>query len=182
MYAKTCAIQVAHSTAKVSVTYTAVYTEDNGHPSAKYLCYLCMSRKNWISCSKISQTSAHSQLWANDFLPAVVCLTCFSLLLLVAYPCNFQSWDGWHWKGPLLMQSNTLLQQGQLQHVAQNCVQSGFKYCQRDLHQLSGQPVPVFYSPGRKKTVFLLYLNRFSCFSICAHCLLSWHWAPLRNP
>lgn len=42
----TCTAQGAHSTAKISIIHAAVYAEDKGYPSAKCLCYLCVSKKN----------------------------------------------------------------------------------------------------------------------------------------
>ena len=62
---------------------------------------------------------------------------------------------------------------------------SRHKYVQRGrLHNLSGLPVPVL-SPSQWKSVFLFWdgetLPPNPSVSVCAHCLLSCHWAPLKR-
>ena len=45
-----------------------------------------------------------------------------------------------------------LLKQAQLQRVAQDCIQPGFKYLQQwRLHKFSGQPIPAFNHPQGKE-------------------------------
>lgn len=46
--------------------------------------------------------------------------------------------------------STSLLKQGSLQHITQNCAQTAFEYLHR-IHQLSGQPVPVLRHPHSKE-------------------------------
>ena len=53
--------------------------------------------------------------------------------------------DLWRSSGP-----TTLLKQGHLEQVVQDCVQTAFEYLQ-GLHHLSGQPVPVLSLPHSEK-------------------------------
>ena len=46
-----------------------------------------------------------------------------------------------------------LPKQGHLQQAAQDCVQAGFEYLQRRLHNLSGQPVPVLHHPQSEEVL-----------------------------
>lgn len=71
--------------------------------------------------------------------------------------------------------------------MAWDLVQLGFEYFQRRrLHNLSGQPFPVFGHSYGKTTVtllqvFFLHLNGISYIPVCAHCLLYFLWIPLRR-
>ena len=78
--------------------------------------------------------------------------------------------------------SPTLLpKQGHLQQAAQDLVQAGLLYLQRRrLHNLLWQPVPVLHHPQREE-VLAQCLDGTSCASVCAHCPLSCHWAPLKR-
>jgi len=74
-----------------------------------------------------------------------------------------------------------LLKQGHLEPAAQDHVQKAFGYFQGGrLHSLPGQPVPVLGHPHSIKKCFLKF-RRTSRVSVCAHCLWSWHWAPLER-
>lgn len=67
------------------------------------------------------------------------------------------------------------------QVIAQGHVQSGFEYLQEwSLHNLSGQPGPVFLHSDSKRN-FISYLDEIPCISICACCLLSCPWAQWRK-
>lgn len=79
-----------------------------------------------------------------------------------------------HWRVAEVRSSSLtpLFRQGHLELVAQNSVHFCFEY----LHDLSGHPVPVFDDPHNKK-VFLMFRGNL----ICACCLLSCQWAPLRG-
>jgi len=68
----------------------------------------------------------------------------------------------------------SLLKQGHLKLVSQDCVQTDFEYLQiRTLHSLSGQPVPALSHPHgkRKKISIFLCLDGLSCALILASSL-----------
>ena len=74
-----------------------------------------------------------------------------------------------------------LLKQGHSEQPAEDRVQACFEYLQRRrIHNLSGQPVPVLRHPQRGRSSSSCS-DRTSCASVCAHCPLSCHWAPLKR-
>lgn len=71
--------------------------------------------------------------------------------------------------------SMPMLKEGQLRHVAQDHVQSAFKYLQGwRHHSLSRQFLSLFAYPHSKKSVFSCFIWNFMCSDLC---LLFCHWA-----
>lgn len=75
--------------------------------------------------------------------------------------------------------SDPLLKQGQLWQIARDCIQLGFEYLQKwRLHHVPRQSIPEFDHCHSKK-MFSCVQMRFNVYSVCAHRVLSCHWAPL---
>lgn len=72
-----------------------------------------------------------------------------------------------------------LLKRGHPKQVAQDHVKSALEDLQRGrLHSLSGQPVPGLHHPHRRKAFPDVQTEPHF---VCACCLLTWHWAPLKT-
>ena len=84
-------------------------------------------------------------------------------------------------KGPLeVIWSNCLLKQSHLELVVQDLVQMAFEYLQEwTLHNFSGNLYQC-QSPLLQKCVSWCWRWTFHV-SVCAHCLWSCHWAPLKR-
>lgn len=68
----------------------------------------------------------------------------------------------------------------QAQLIAQVHVQMSFEYLQGwGLHRCSGQPMPVLFHPHSKRCL-LIFRGNLLCL-LCASCLLSCHWTPLKR-
>lgn len=72
-----------------------------------------------------------------------------------------------------------LLKRGHPKQVAQDHVKSALEDLQRGrLHSLSGQPVPGLHHPHSRKAFPDVQTEPHF---VCACCLLTWHWAPLKT-
>lgn len=93
----------------------------------------------------------------------------------------FNSQNYWGWQGDLeIIQPNPLLKQENLEQVAQDHIQPGSEYLQRRLHWSSLDRLLQHSDTLKVKQLFLIFRQNF-CVSVCVHCPLSPHWAPLKR-
>ena len=113
--------------------------------------------------------------FGNCFPSATTSLSCILIYSTFTALQNCWGRDLLRWPSPPPCSKHC-----QLEQVAHDHVQLGFEYVHRQtLQNLPGQSMTVFHNPHSKQ-VFFLCLKGISCISMCAHCFLFCHWAPLR--